>query len=254
MDSVDTPSDIPGCPAPHLSGYFRWKSRMDRVLAVPLFLLALPFIAVAVAVVRLTSTGPGIYKQIRVGKNGNVFAMYKIRTMRVDAEAATGAVWARPGDPRITRVGKILRNLHIDEFPQFWNVIRGDMSLVGPRPERPEIVNVLDKKIDGYILRLQIKPGITGFAQLNHHSDHDLNDVRKKVVYDLEYIQKASLWFDLRLLFGTGLKSLALLNPTTLQWLGLYKRVEDIPWAEPLLVSPENISHDPATLSSILTC
>lgn len=248
----DCPVFSTGCPNPRPSQYFQWKSYVDRVLAVPLFLCALPFIVVAVILVRLTSKGPGIYKQVRSGKDGKVFTMYKIRSMRVDAEAATGAVWARRRDPRITRIGKVLRNLHIDEFPQFWNVIKGDMSLVGPRPERPEIVNVLDKKIDGYILRLNVKPGITGYAQLNHHSDHDLNDVRKKVVYDLDYIQNASLCFDLRILLGTGLKAMMLLNTTTLRWLGLSRRVEDIDWAEPLLVTPDTISEEAQSLSSIL--
>ena len=241
------------CPEPEQTSYFRWKIWVDRLLAVPMFLVALPIIVVAVLVVRLTSKGPGIYTQIRVGKDGKVFTMYKIRSMRVDAEAATGAVWARKQDPRVTPVGRLFRKLHIDELPQLWNVLRGDMSLVGPRPERPEIVNILDKKIDGYIYRLHVKPGITGYAQLNHHSDHDLNDVRKKVVYDLEYVQRASLAFDLLLIFGTMLKAVNLLNAKTLRMLGLYKPVEESVWADPLMVSPDRIASDVQTLSGILT-
>ena len=241
------------CPEPVVPDYFSWKPIVDIVLASLMLIPALPIILVAMLLVKWTSKGPGIYTQVRVGKDGRVFTIYKIRSMRVDAEAATGAIWAQKKDPRATSIGRILRKLHIDELPQLFNVIKGDMSLVGPRPERPEIVNILDKKIDGYIHRLRVKPGITGYAQLNHHSDRDLNDVRKKVVYDLEYIQHATLRFDLLLIFGTALKTVNLCNPTTLKLLGLYRNVEDSSWAEPLQVSPDRIALDAQTLSAILT-
>lgn len=240
------------CPEPSVPSYFQWKGKVDFLLALLMLLPALPIIGITLVIVRLTSKGPGIYKQVRVGKDGKAFTMFKIRSMRIDAEAATGAVWARRRDPRATTVGRIIRKLHIDELPQLFNVLRGEMSLVGPRPERPEIVNILDKKIDGYIHRLKIRPGITGYAQLNQKSDRDLNDVRKKVVYDLEYIEHASAWFDFRLIFGTALKTVNLCNPTVLKLLGLYRRVEDISWAEPLQVSPESISEEAQTLSAIL--
>ncbi|MDR3108813.1 MAG: sugar transferase [Planctomycetaceae bacterium] len=240
------------CPEPGKTSYFGWKDYVDQILAIPLFVISIPIVLLAILIVRATSKGSGLYSQVRVGKDGKVFTMYKVRSMRVDAESATGAVWASKQDPRVTTVGRVFRKLHIDELPQLWNVIKGEMSLVGPRPERPQIVNILDQKIDGYIYRLYVKPGITGYAQLNQSSDHDLNDVRRKIVYDLEYIQHASFTFDLILIFGTILKSMHLLNERTLKMLGLYKRVEDSQWADPLLVSPELINPNTQTLSDIL--
>ncbi len=229
------------CPQPQASGYFSWKSGIDKLIASLLLVFALPIIAVLVVIVRLTSKGPAIYKQVRVGKDGKSFTIYKIRSMRIDAEAATGAVWASRKDPRITLLGNILRKLHLDELPQLFNVVRGDMSLVGPRPERPEFVDALDKKIDGYSHRLLVKPGITGYAQLNLPSDIDLNDVRKKLVLDFEYIEKASLWFDFLLVFGTALKVVKLTGRVPLTILGVYRPVEKSKWAGPLRVSQETL-------------
>jgi lipopolysaccharide/colanic/teichoic acid biosynthesis glycosyltransferase len=186
-------------PAP----YFRWKGVLDRVVAALLLLPGLPMIGALVLLVRLTSRGPGIYRQSRIGKNGRPFRMYKIRTMRCDAEAQTGPVWAKAKDPRITRIGKVLRKLHLDELPQLFNVFRGEMSLVGPRPERPEFVAVLAEEIPGYLDRLLVRPGVTGLAQINLPPDTDLDSVRRKLVLDLQYVAEASLLLDLRLFLCT---------------------------------------------------
>lgn len=229
------------CPQPQVSSYIGWKSWIDKTLACLLLVFALPIILFLIVLVRLTSKGPAIYKQKRVGINGTTFTMYKIRSMRVDAESVTGAVWASRKDPRITVLGNILRKLHLDELPQLFNVVLGNMSLIGPRPERPEFVDILTKKIDGYQHRLLIKPGVTGYAQLNLPSDIDFNDVRKKLVLDFEYIEKASLWFDLRLICGTALKVVKLTGRIPLTILGIYRPVENSPWAVPLKVSHDTI-------------
>ena len=239
------------CPQPRISPFVVWKDGIDRALGFLLLIIAVPIIFVLTIIVRLTSKGPAIYSQVRVGKNGKVFTMYKIRSMRTDAEAATGAVWAARKDPRITLVGTILRKLHLDELPQLYNVVRGDMSLVGPRPERPEFVDALDRKIDGYSHRLLVKPGVTGYAQLNLPSDIDLNDVRRKLVLDFEYIENASLWFDFRLILGTAMKVFKLTGRIPLILIGIYRDVETSSWASPLRVSSDTIETQDQCLDTI---
>lgn len=241
------------CPQPKISSYISqsWKTGLDKAIAFTLLPLVLPIVGVLIVIVRLTSKGPAIYSQVRVGKDGKNFTMYKIRSMRIDAESATGAVWASRKDPRVTLVGKIIRKLHLDELPQLYNVIRGDMSLVGPRPERPEFVEALEEKIDGYCHRSLVKPGITGYAQLNLPSDIDLNDVRKKLVLDFEYIENASMWFDLRLIFGTALKVVKLTGRIPLTVLGLYRPVESSAWTIPLKVNQELMSHQAQRLDAL---
>ncbi len=189
-----------------VSGYFRWKGVLDRLLAAGLLLPGILMIGILVVVVRVASPGPGIFTQVRVGKNGRKFTMYKIRTMRVDAESKTGAVWCQCNDPRVTRLGKVLRKLHLDELPQLFNVLLGQMSLVGPRPERPSFVIVLDQEIPGYSTRLTVAPGITGMAQINLPPDTDVTSVRRKLVLDQEYIESGSLLMDLRILLCTSLR------------------------------------------------
>lgn len=215
-----------------LSPYHQTKRVFDCVIAVLLLIPGIPLILFLGALVKLTSKGPAIYTQVRVGKDGRVFTMYKIRTMRIDAEAKTGAVWAVKKDPRVTLLGRILRKLHLDEIPQLFNVIRGEMALVGPRPERPEFVDILDRKIDGYILRLLVVPGVTGYAQLNLPADRELNDVRRKLALDMEYIENASFWFDFRLILGTVCRLFKYAHKTPLQFLGIYQTAENSPWAE----------------------
>lgn len=239
------------CPEPLVSPHFRRKRYVDFPIALLLSVIAFPIVLLAWSLVRLTSKGPGIYKQVRLGLNGKPFTIYKIRTMRIDAEAATGAVWATRKDKRITFAGRILRRIHIDELPQLYNVLRGEMSLVGPRPERPEFVAELEKRIDGYAYRLYVKPGLTGLAQLNQESDIDLNDVRRKLVFDFDYIEHASLWFDIRLLFCTAIKTVCLCRPSVMKFLRLYREAGQSHWGATLL--PINYTpRDEDRLSQIL--
>ncbi len=166
------------------------------VCALPL----IPFIALAV---KLTSPGPVFYRQQRVGRGGEVFYCYKFRTMRKDAEADTGATWAEDNDPRITRAGKILRWSRLDEIPQLWCVFRGDMHFVGPRPERPEFVSWLSAEIPYYGVRHTVRPGITGWAQVQYKYGNTLEDAREKLQYDLFYIKNASVGLDLLIMLQT---------------------------------------------------
>lgn len=188
-----------------IAGSPPWKAAMDRVLAVGLLFLAVPVMLAAMALVRLTSRGPTIYRQTRLGLHGRRFTIYKIRTMYHDCERLTGPRWSTPGDPRVTPIGRILRATHIDELPQLWNILRGEMSLVGPRPERPEIVPQLERVLVGYRERLMVRPGVTGLAQVRLPPDTDIASVRRKLACDLYYINRVSLWLDLRIIIGTAL-------------------------------------------------
>jgi sugar transferase (PEP-CTERM system associated) len=169
---------------------------VGTVISLPL----LPFVFLAV---KLDSAGPVLYRQQRVGRRGNVFYCYKFRTMRVDAEADTGATWASDDDPRITRVGKFLRSSRLDEIPQLWCVLKGDMHFVGPRPERPEFVEWLSQEIPYYGVRHVVRPGITGWAQVQYKYGNTLEDAREKLQYDLFYIKNASLGLDMLIMFQT---------------------------------------------------
>ena len=183
--------------------YLRVKPIFDRVVAAALLAIFAPVIGFCALLVKLTSKGPAFYKQDRVGANGVVFKMLKLRTMRANAEADTGPVWTPDRDERITPVGCLLRRTHIDELPQLVNVLRGDMSLVGPRPERPYFVDKLKGRIPGYENRLNVKPGITGLAQIRCGYDRNVRDVARKVRMDLLYIRRMCWLVDLRILFGT---------------------------------------------------
>jgi len=165
--------------------------------------LTLPVMGLIAIAVKLTSRGPVLYRQERVGKDGVLFVVYKFRSMRADAEAETGAVWASKDDPRATLVGRWLRRLRLDELPQFINVLRGEMSLVGPRPERPEFVTTLSEKIPYYRQRHCVKPGITGWAQINHKYGDTLQDTITKLEYDLYYIKNISPTLDSYIIFHT---------------------------------------------------
>lgn len=166
-------------------------------------ILAVPFMLFTAIAVKLSSKGPVLYRQRRVGLNGRVFTLYKFRSMYVDAEARTGAVWASVDDPRITHVGRWLRKLRLDELPQLWNVLIGDMAIVGPRPERPEFVEMLAHQIPYYRQRLAVKPGITGWAQINHkYGDTEL-DAMIKLEYDLYYIKNVAPALDFYIIFHT---------------------------------------------------
>jgi sugar transferase (PEP-CTERM system associated) len=173
------------------------------VLALVGTVLTLPVMLLAALAIRLSSRGPVLYRQTRVGLKGAPFTLYKFRSMRDGAEATTGAVWAAKNDPRITPVGRWLRLLRIDELPQLWNVLRGEMVVVGPRPERPEFVQMLSEQIPYYRQRHCIKPGITGWAQINHKYGDTLEDTIAKLEYDLYYIKHISLSLDLYIIFQT---------------------------------------------------
>jgi lipopolysaccharide/colanic/teichoic acid biosynthesis glycosyltransferase len=207
-------------------GYELLKAELPRrvinfLLALLALILILPLILLISVLVCLTSRGPVFYSQVRVGLDrrrpsrgalnhrrerdlgGRPFTIYKFRTMWVDAEHQSGAVWAQQRDPRVTPVGRLLRQYRLDELPQLFNVLKGEMNIVGPRPERPTIFAELREHIAEYPLRQRAKPGITGLAQINHHYDRSLEDVRTKVHYDLEYIRRQSVAEDLRIMVKT---------------------------------------------------
>lgn len=162
-----------------------------------------PLMLIAAIAVRLSSPGPILYRQRRVGLNGHVFTLAKFRSMYVDAEARTGAIWASKDDPRITPIGRWLRKLRLDELPQLWNVVMGEMSIVGPRPERPEFVDMLAHQIPYYRQRLAVKPGITGWAQINHKYGDTQLDAMIKLEYDLYYIKHLAAALDFYIIFHT---------------------------------------------------
>jgi lipopolysaccharide/colanic/teichoic acid biosynthesis glycosyltransferase len=166
-----------------------------------LVLLALPVMAVVALALALTSGRPIIFRQTRVGKDGSPFTMYKFRTMQHGAEEETGPVLAVENDPRVTVLGRVLRGTRLDELPQLWNVLRGDMSFVGPRPERPEFVQQFEQDIQGYRERFKVRPGLTGYAQVNgeYHTSPTT-----KLKYDLAYMYNRSIWLDLKILSETA--------------------------------------------------
>jgi lipopolysaccharide/colanic/teichoic acid biosynthesis glycosyltransferase len=181
-----------------------------RVLAMILIVPAAPLIAAAMVLIRATSRGPAIYRQSRVGLGGRHFQLLKLRTMTHNAEADTGPVWTAIKDPRITRLGRFLRKLHLDELPQLWNVVRGEMALIGPRPERPEFVVKLAAAIPDYVERLAALPGVTGLAQITLPPDLTLECVRRKLTEDIRYIETANLFLDFRILLCTALRATGL--------------------------------------------
>jgi lipopolysaccharide/colanic/teichoic acid biosynthesis glycosyltransferase len=188
----------------------RTKAAFDLTLAVIVALPCLVLIGIAALLIRLTSQGPAIYRQTRLGRFGRPFTIYKLRTMRHNCEAVGGVQWSGRGDPRVTLLGSVLRALHIDELPQLLNVWRGEMSLIGPRPERPEIVVSLRPLIRGYDRRLAVLPGVTGFAQVHLPPDETTDCVRRKLIFDRYYVRYASWKLDLKILGLTALKVLGL--------------------------------------------
>jgi exopolysaccharide biosynthesis polyprenyl glycosylphosphotransferase len=181
----------------------RLQSYYSFLLACVGLLIAAPIMLLVAIAVRITSPGPILFRQTRVGLSGRPFTIYKFRSMRADAEAKTGAVWAVRNDPRVTPIGKYLRMLRLDELPQIFNVIRGEMSVVGPRPERPEFVQTLSEVIPFYRQRHSVKPGITGWAQINYKYGETIDDAIVKLEYDLYYIKNLSLSLDMYIIFHT---------------------------------------------------
>jgi len=176
------------------------------VVAGLLLVLLAPLMAVIALLVRLDSPGPVLFRQVRVGKDGRKFVVLKFRTMREGAEKETGPVWAVPNDPRCTRVGKWLRRLSLDELPQLWNVLKGEMSLVGPRPERPEFVEEFERRVPRYGRRHKVKSGMTGWAQVNGLRGNVPIEERTK--YDLYYVENWSLLLDLKIMVRTAFEVL----------------------------------------------
>jgi sugar transferase (PEP-CTERM system associated) len=182
----------------------RWMKRtIDLVFSTVLAILSCPFMLLTALAVRLESAGPVLYRQERVGENGRLFTLFKFRSMGLDAEKGGTPVWAKDGDERVTRVGRMIRKTRLDELPQLWNVLRGDMSFVGPRPERPYFVDELAKEIPFYQQRHVVKPGLTGWAQVKYRYGSSLEDAMEKLRYDLYYIKHLSVSFDLTIVFDT---------------------------------------------------
>jgi sugar transferase (PEP-CTERM system associated) len=179
------------------------QTMLNRVIAAAGLIVASPLMALTALAVKFSSPGPILYRQVRVGLDDVPFTLYKFRSMRADAEAETGAVWASKDDPRVTKVGKIIRKLRFDELPQLFNTLKGDMSIVGPRPERPEFVHELSNKIPYYRQRHCVRPGITGWAQINFKYGDTLEDTMTKLEYDLYYIKNMSLSLDTYIIFHT---------------------------------------------------
>jgi exopolysaccharide biosynthesis polyprenyl glycosylphosphotransferase len=179
-----------------------FRRLLSLAVALTAIVICLPFIPFIILAVRLSSPGPVFFSQTRVGLRGHLFTLYKFRTMRMDAEA-NGAVWATKDDSRVTAIGRFMRRTRVDEIPQLWNVLRGDMAFVGPRPERPEFVQWLSSEIPYYDLRHMIRPGLTGWAQVRYRYGASLEETRRKLEYDLYYVKHLSIGLDLLILFET---------------------------------------------------
>ena len=176
---------------------------MDYGISFIGLLIASPILIVTGMAIKITSSGPMFYTQVRVGKDGRLFNIIKFRTMRADAEFQTGPVWTKKNDSRVTTIGRFLRETHIDELPQLINVLKGDMSIIGPRPERPHFVDMLNDEIHGYTRRLAVKPGITGLAQCYCKYDETISDVKRKLRYDVLYIKNRCWMLDMEIIWKT---------------------------------------------------
>ncbi len=198
-----------GRPAePRARWYLPLKAAADFVLALALLALAGPLVLLLGLLVKMTSRGPAFYSQTRLGRGGRPFTIYKVRTMINKCESLTGPRWSMPGDPRVTWLGRVLRATHLDELPQLVNVLRGDMSLIGPRPERPEFLAELEGACSRYRERLAVRPGVTGLAQVQLPADTDIGSVRLKLAYDLYYVENLGPRLDFVLLVATGFYAL----------------------------------------------
>lgn len=205
-------SSRPGSPPrlralPRVRPRHRWYLPLKFIgewcAALVLSVFAWPVILVLALLVKLTSRGPAFYTQVRLGKDGRPFTIYKLRTMIHKCESLTGPRWAIPDDPRVTPIGHFLRKAHLDELPQLLNVLRGEMALIGPRPERPEFFPELERALPRYRQRLAVRPGVTGLAQVLNPADTDLQSVHRKLGFDLFYVEWVSPWLDLRILIST---------------------------------------------------
>lgn len=226
--------------------FFRRKYLFERAAGIVLLAIASPMILFLIVLVRVTSPGPGIYRQLRVGYRGKPFHILKIRSMVQDAEKDGKPVWCKTRDPRVTLLGAFLRKVHLDELPQLFNVARGEMALVGPRPERPEIIKDLRQVIDGYEQRLSVMPGVTGLAQINLPPDQTIDDVRRKQFLDLQYIREANGWLDFRMIVATCLRMIGFPGTVVMWMLRLRRPVpSDLPSRSPETVETATESRSP---------
>jgi lipopolysaccharide/colanic/teichoic acid biosynthesis glycosyltransferase len=214
------------------------KPFLDLPLALLMLLVSAPIILLAMLLVKLSSRGPVIYSQKRLGQGRRIITIYKIRTMHQNNERDSGAVWSPPGDPRVTLIGRFLRSTHVDELPQLVNIVRGEMSMVGPRPERPELVGQIERVVPDYGQRLEVRPGLTGLAQVQQAPDTDLFTVRRKLNYDLHYVERMSFWLDFRVLLGTVLKCSGV-SFHRIGWILRFPNADIRPDGEPLPSSPK---------------
>ena len=223
--------------------YCRIKAVIEWIAAFVLLVAALPVLAIVGIVLKLTSAGPVFYQQTRLGRHGKPFRLRKLRTMTHECEAKTGPVWSIAGDPRVTKVGRWLRDTHLDELPQLWNVLCGEMSLIGPRPERPGIAEKIERAMPEFRDRLLVRPGITGLAQMRLPADSDLHTVRRKLTHDLHYIRHMGPILDATVSLSTllhfvGMAATAMSRQCVGPFAPRHIAVEDIPDAgHGLLVS-----------------
>jgi lipopolysaccharide/colanic/teichoic acid biosynthesis glycosyltransferase len=247
------PGRVPRCGLPvRPAAYLFFKRLVDFFLALVTLVLVAPLVGLASLLVKMTSRGPVFYSQVRLGLRGRPFTIYKIRTMVHDCEKTSGPRWAAlHGDPRITRIGRILRRTHIDELPQLWNVLRGDMSLIGPRPERPEFVPQLEQVIPYYRDRLLVRPGMAGLAQVQLPADTDLNSVRRKLACDLYYVQHLSPLLDLKVTMATALY-LVKIPFSVARWLFRVPAGAPIQQAYDSLVAAANVPENQAVNNGVV--
>ncbi len=213
----------PGAPlnavALRLGGWYSAvKFAAEWVLSLGLLIVALPLLVALSLILVTTSRGPAIYTQVRLGRDGRPFRLYKLRTMTAHCEAETGPVWSIVNDPRTTPFGRWLRASHLDELPQLWNVLRGEMSLIGPRPERPELAMKIERVLPEFRQRLQVRPGLTGLAQVMQPADVDLHTVCFKLAHDLAYIRRVGPIVDLRIALATAVRMVGL-GARTSRWI-----------------------------------
>lgn len=206
---------------PRFPEYGPIKNVMDLIGSTLLLLAAAPVIVLAAVLIKLTSRGPAFYTQTRVGRSGRLFTIYKLRTMAHECERKSGVRWATKNDPRVTLFGWLLRASHIDELPQLWNVLVGDMSLIGPRPERPEFMPELEKALPYYRCRLLVRPGLSGLAQVQLPADSDIDSVRRKLSHDLYYVQHHTLWLDFKIVMATMVYLIKTPSQRVVAFLGL---------------------------------
>jgi lipopolysaccharide/colanic/teichoic acid biosynthesis glycosyltransferase len=211
MDALPGPRRPEELVEPRRPTYLLIKHVLELPVALMMTAVAAPIILALAVLVKLTSNGPAFYLQTRLGRGGRTFKIIKLRTMRHNCEVATGPVWSLPGDRRVTPIGRLLRDTHLDELPQLFNVLMGHMSLVGPRPERPEISERIEHTLPEFRGRLLVRPGVTGLAQMRLPADTDLEGVRRKLAHDLYYAREVSLQLDLRVALCTAFYFLATL-------------------------------------------